>query len=297
MAGFIFSNASYISAFNFNADDYALLKATSKGLGVKYASDENKDEFTESLGKIKHCVGVFINMQGKSDEEAKSILEKVKEDKKQCVVFNTTLSESDCGPSSIIHSGAPDENLIKDSLNKCLEYLKPRGLGDLTEFCVNYITPFVFPELSAKFIGCSKEEGSGNEFNYLVDCQTSASDCVGKCTLKVNLGKLKESDPSLKDLDSDKVLDGLRELINQFLGIINHNLIKVQLKPRIGLPAVYDLSNTDVKTGSLYIPTVSFKDEKNIFHLSMGFVNLSGGEIFHLDSIDLDAPSDDVDFF
>ncbi len=293
MSKFIFSNASYVLGYNLTTEAAIELTVKFKDLGIRFASFNSKDELQTAYTKVKYYCGTIANCS--NQEDLQNVLDVVGAGVGEIYVGCGTTIECPNKKvklqSTVIE--ALDYNKIAHSM---LHALVPKDLDALARESLNFIFPSLFSELELPF--AIVENTLFEEYDYQITCDIADDTFAGRAWLKVNLAQLKQCDSSLSGASENLLVDSCRELVNQFLGIVNSNLMTVGLAPSVGLPNVYSRGDMEsVMASGPYIPLINLHDDENIFSISFGLILSEKESVLDLSNWQFQSPDDEVDFF
>ncbi len=293
MSKFIFSNASYVIGYNLSTEVAIELTVEFKSLGIRFASFNAIDELSAAYSKIKYYCGTIANCKDQADLQ--QLLTVVEAGVGAVHVGSPVPLE--CESKAVKIQGDQIENLqYKHIAHAMLQYLVPIGMDALAKDSLNFIYPSLFPELELVLdVG---ENAEFNEYDYQITCDIADDSFAGRAWLRVNLNRLKQSDISLSGAADNLIVDSCRELVNQFLGIVNSNLMTVGYTPSVGLPSVYSRGDMEsVLSSGPYIALINLRDEKEIFCMNFGLVLSDKEKALDLSTLQFQSPDDEVDFF
>ena len=278
MAKLILSNRSYLIGFNFPEEATKTLNVITKQRNFRFINEMEMDECVATLEKVKHLIGVFIFTEGLEEQTIEQL---------------EALAQKRGFPSQTISSEAPPGLMYH--VSETLKQLPAKRLAELVDFAANYSLPFIFPGLPQKLFSETTE--TLDKYNSLVTCDCLGEEIIGHATFKLDSSRLRGCYPDYADTPQEMIVDRQRELVNQFLGLVNFNLNKLGIEAAIGLPLAIDMS-TGVKVhSSLYCPAVAVADQQGICHIEFGFINTEGKPLFSLGEESFTPPTDEVELF
>lgn len=171
--------------------------------------------------------------------------------------------------------------------------------SELAVFAADTIMKELFTDFDGNGFKESEENDLEGYCSETLAIKSQSRELLSKATLRVSLVRLGKNFPTLAEVPYKKVLDKMKEFLNQFLGIINQNLNShLGITFRIGLPTHL---NTLTESGeNVIVPGVRIVDSTGTFELYLGYVRISGTEDIDLKGLDFNVLSqedDDIDFF
>jgi hypothetical protein len=269
---FVFSSCSYAVGYGLPKEEAEALAASYQESGVRFIDIVTLDGLRADLGRVRYLVGIHV-APGRLDE-----IQHLLGERAEWVYVS-------------------DGQGAQQATRKALLNLVPPGLGALGIYALKRVMPSLFPGLNLTFT----ENVSLNpmDFDYVVQCDTSALPNVGRCLLLVNTERLLTQDTqgSLSMLSRKVLLDALRELVNETLGIVNHSLCDHGYACRIGLPSVFQKEDAQALFhNGLYMPFVYLRDTTDIFEMRLGFANSEGGQKLDLTNVKFIDREGEVEF-
>lgn len=171
--------------------------------------------------------------------------------------------------------------------------------SDLAIFAADSVMKALFTEFTSNSFSESSEQDLEKYCNETLAIKSQSRELLSKATLRVSLVRLGKNFPSIAELPYKKVLDKMKEFLNQFLGVINQNLNShLGITFRIGLPT--HLNNLTESYENAIVPGVRIIDSTGTFELYLGYVRIRGTEDINLDGLEFNLEShddDDIDFF
>jgi hypothetical protein len=272
---FIFPGTSYSIGYGLDENVVASFKKTFEQEGVRFVHLETLDELSEVIHKIKHLVGVFFSVSSPEMLQIQDAMKQI---------------------DTYKFFGEIDVDQTKNHVSSAINWHIPPRLGELAAFSCNFIYSSIFPSLDVTFTETKNEKP--DDYQFLVQCDTRAFPFAGRCFIYANSEKLKQEDMSFSDFDVELLTDGFKEFGNQYLGIVNHNLLELGYSPKIGLPSIFSKEESvKLRNAGLAIPFVNIMDEKGVFYIRLGFVNENGGDKLDLEKMILSKPDDEISFF
>ena len=221
---FIFSSCSYLILFKVSKDESSLIERVAKKEGFRTYYADNISELEECIEKIQYPIDYYL--YAKNGEIAR-VLSEENLLRKYGLHYEIISELSD----------AYLEPLLQSSMKK----LMPEGIPNLIQVAANFVFPAVF------------RNSNGIEFNQVAQAKTDAdfailgssasTDWVGQCFIYFNFEALKKNIPSFSGLSEPQILDGMRELANQMIGVVNFNIAQVGISAGGTLPIGFDLRN------------------------------------------------------
>lgn len=121
---------------------------------------------------------------------------------------------------------------------------------------------------------------------------------LSKVTMRLSLVRLGANFPDIVDVPYSNLVDQMKEFLNQFLGVINQNILDIYgMEFRIGIPSHVQLINP--KGENIEIPGVRLIDTTGTFDINIGYVRISGREEIDLKNTEFKVKSEeeDIEFF
>jgi hypothetical protein len=283
---FIFATSTYALGYKLPEDLAQEYNTRLKSLGIRFLNLQDLKQVKEDQAKVKYLLGLFFSYSSELDSEIPFFKDL------NCYfhLYNHKVDDHNITCSQGFNLERVELN-IQDALGSLL----PKGLVHLCQSSANYIHDSIFPGLNLDFQE-SKLEHLEN-YDLLVQCDTTSSPFSGRCIIEMNSDRLAEHYEDFAKASKKLKADSVKELINQYLGVINHNLMKQGVSPKIGLPNVFEFEQAvGLKKTGLYIPYASVADTKGIFLIRTGFVNGETNEKLDLGSTEFSGPDDEIDF-
>jgi hypothetical protein len=107
-----------------------------------------------------------------------------------------------------------------------------------------------------------------------------------------------ESSQRLCAIESEeKLIDFFKELSNLTMGVVSHNLRKLNINARVSVPNFVDLRNSEPPKFSNFFSGAQFSCSELLdVKVRLGFFDTAGRDTPAWDSIEVDSPSSDVEF-
>lgn len=252
-------------------DVLAALKAAGERRSVWVVGADDQPLASKFLAEMRHPLGIVV-ADGLAADHRK-ILEAVAE--KKGIVVRT----------------CPAPSALDGMVAEVLDGLVPKRLAELASVAMERVIPTVFSGRSIKMVQLAKLSDTGF-YDSVVVCETMLGDIVGQCTVRIASKKVDLAG----DADVKALVSQAGEFTNQFLGIINYNLSKLGLQPKIGLPFFVDLGSGGHAATKLLIPSVYFRESQGLLSVEIGFINNSGGRNLEFGDIEFGWHSDEVQF-
>lgn len=194
-----------------------------------------------------------------------------------------------------------------NSLNKKAHLyiqLEPYGFKrqlELATFAADKIMDDKFPGISDCTFREFKAEDDKVFESYCNETFTIKSQnqhFLSKVTLRISLVRLGANFPNMVNVPYNSLLDQMKEFLNQFLGVINQNILDIYgMEFRIGIPSHVQLINP--KGENIEIPGVRLIDTTGTFDINIGYVRISGREEIDLKNTEFKVKSEeeDIEFF
>lgn len=277
MAKMIFSNRSYLMAYGpgsqggIPAELAKTLDEVSTREGFKFVGETDVAEFNTVLEKVKRRIGILLF--GKVEP---AVLEQAK--KQGCPVLE-------------FPAGATVEHVLV-ALNKELDKLVPARVEEFVRFCLGHTFNAIFRNLNLtwdrKLINVDQ-----SQYDYMVMCDTLAGDISGKLVIWTNEPKLKAVSAKT---GVSLIGDASGELANQFVGLVNYNLMKMGLQPKLSLPTLFDAKKLQGVKSMIYTPMIRLHSTDGSAVIEFGFTNIEGGPNVDLGKLKFERPSEEVQF-
>lgn len=272
----IFTTCSYVALYGASPAEIEEAEAEGVRLGFRVLSLASAAELVD-LKKVENPVGLFIHADAVSAPDLKAAIEAA-------------------GPLNCPVVQYKKGDAFQQVLQKHLATLAPQALAELAFMGLEFIVPHVLPAMKAVPFKPATEATQQGSFSFLVMCESFGKDWNMQCLLRVNeerLGKL----AGMSDVKGEKLVDACRELVNQFLGVINSNLSRLQVECRIRLPMLCDLkAGTTSTRASVYSPAFWFATPQQEMVMEARIL-LTGGPLkIDLSGITFEPPSDEVKF-
>jgi hypothetical protein len=294
MPKFIFSNSSYLVSFNAPPELQTFHKNLAKEKKFKVAEVVDIDDFLDTIDRVKYFIDIYLFLDGIDQDSVNILFNALGPLKLDFILFNPSR-ELDIPEKHLekIVFGEYNENFMRASFNVRDRDRMPGGLNKFSVSCANYIFPFIFKDIQTTW---NLDNGTGiEEPDYMTVCENSFDSTTGRFVLRVDEENLRSNSTSLVNEDPNKLEDYFREFMNQYIGVVNYNFTKIDIKAKISIPQSYD-RNSRVQFGKIYFPEIVLKDEKNIFSLTLGYIDHEGKKLFDLTEIPFEPPSSDVEF-
>lgn len=193
-------------------------------------------------------------------------------------------------------------NNLTSNLNIPLEVFQFDRQEELAIFAANSILKELFSpdnEILFRTYDESRDQFLDKQYNEILAIKSQNREFLSKATLKVSLVRLGANFPKLIDEPYLMIIDKFKEFINQFLGVINQNIINsIGMEFRIGLPTHFgNIANNEE---NLMVPGTRIVDSTGTFDLNIGFVRIRGSQDINLNDSDfvlLENSNNDIDFF
>lgn len=289
---FIFQNSSYVLAYRLSDDEFQQIGEYFTSKSVRSINCQSVEEMNDCLHKIRFLTAVFASSDAKNDipDLVDSLTERN---------FSNELIVS-VGSNPIDLAKHIDLNTIssKQLLEQILVAMVPPRLDELMLNAMQTLLPSYVAEADLQF-SASATPIAFEDYDIMTVCHVAAEPFVGQGTEFANLQKLVEFLPSLKGKSETQLRDYAREMLNQFLGILNRHLLKLDLVTSIGVPEQHDKERvSSIRRTGPYLPTIQMQDQHGIFLFQLGFVHRDGKENLDLSSLELvNSNDDDIDFF
>lgn len=288
---FIFQNSSYVLAYRLSAEEFQQFGEYFTAKSVRSINCQTIDELSDCLHKIRFLTALFVSSDAQGDISAlKDVLTEVG--------FQHNLLYS-VGASEIGLAGhiSPQQSDFPNFLESILTSMVPSRLDELMIYSMNTLLPSYMPDAGLVFTATSTPVPF-DDFDIMTVCHVAAEPFVGQGIEYANLQKLLEFTPSLKGKNEVQLRDYAREMLNQFLGILNRHLLKLDLVTSIGVPEQHEKERvSSIRRTGPYLPTIQLADQHGIFLFQLGFVHRDGKATLDLSQLVIADDDDDIDFF
>lgn len=107
---------------------------------------------------------------------------------------------------------------------------------------------------------------------FTIKCQNL--DFVSKVTLRLSMVRLGANFPEMANVPYLKLIDQMKEFLNQFLGVVNQNIQEIYgMEFRIGIPSHLKLENSGDE--NIDVPGVRIIDTTGTFDINFGYVRIN----------------------
>ena len=191
-------------------------------------------------------------------------------------------------------------NSMTTNVNIPLEVFTFKRQDELAVFAANTIIKNLFPSnQDTSFSVKNENQDIEKLLNETLVIKSQNKEILAKVTLRVSLVRLGANFPGIVDEPYNIIIDKFKEFINQFLGVINQNIIDaVGMEFRIGLPTHF--GNSLGNEEHLMIPGTHLIDSTGTFDLNIGFVRIRGTQDIDLKDVEfvlVESSEDEIDFF
>ncbi|MBF0359959.1 MAG: hypothetical protein HQK49_03065 [Oligoflexia bacterium] len=290
----IYESSSYICCLDLRPHQLKNVAGTAEKMNVRLCHVTSVDDFYSMINKVKLFVFCILNFEKLNHQQSSELLNQIKNIPCKYRFLNPNKLQISTEHSSCEFPESSDT--WEEEILKSIDHMLPAKFHQLVTFSMNSLKKYSFPEFKHDFYFHHPMEKF--DYDYIISCQTKYQDILGLCYLRINLNNFISNMPSNIVQTEEKILDFSRELLNQFWGIINHNIRKTGVESEVGLPTIID-KNGNVNLGRIYIPTVDLRDKGNVFSLKTGFINIKGGKLFDLKDVEFDyadAIGDNIEF-
>lgn len=294
MPKFIFSNSSYLVSFNAPPEIQTFHKDLAKEKKFKVAEVIDIDDFLDTIDRVKYFIDIYLFLDGIDQDSVNILFNALGPLKLDFILFNPSR-DLDIPEKHLerIVFGTYSEDFMRASFNVRDKDRMPGGLNKFSVLCANYIFPFIFKDIETTW---NLDNGPGiEEPDYMTICENSFDSITGRFVLRVDEENLRSNSTTLVNENTTKLEDYFREFMNQYIGVVNYNFTKIDIKAKISIPQSYD-RNSRVNFGKIYFPEIVLTDEKNIFSLTLGYIDHEGKKLFDLTQVPFEPPSSDVEF-
>lgn len=287
---FIFQNSSYVLSIQAKTEEFQRISEYFTSKSVRSINCQSIQELSDCVQKIRFLAAVFV-----ADDVVSNQSE-----------IAQILREHEFSPNLIIGLGNSIEiehriDLQSNDDDACFEStltkLVPNRLDELMMFSMNQLLPSYIQESNLVF-STSAHPQKFEDYDIMTVCHIAAEPYVGQGVQYCNLSKLVEFIPELNSKTEEQRKDFAREMLNQFLGLMNRSLLKLDLITSIGVPEQHEKERVSTirRTGP-YLPMVYMFDSHGIFMYQTGFVHRDGRLTLDLSQLHLEEQEDDIDFF
>lgn len=287
----IFSTRTYAFGFNLDSVSFKCLEENLKLYKIYLINFEDVSELEAGINESVKLVGLFIDIDQTKVMDLSTIDRITKKYGFYKEFFSLEQTEIQFNDElySVSNSLFEQGQLIVYVL-EFIEKLKPPRLLELVEFSAKQVSPAVFgqdlEELS--FENC-QEKGEVYSFDSSIMCETVCENIIGRVYIDYSKEAIKEYCPKF----SNNIENLMGEYVNQFLGIVNHNINKLGYDFKISLPLV---TNTKIVFSS-YMPFVQIIEKCEMFTIRFGYDCNKKRQINDFKDIEFDSTSDELEFF
>jgi hypothetical protein len=133
--------------------------------------------------------------------------------------------------------------------------------------------------------------------DLLVQCDAQVGTFKGRCLMEVRREMLGARHPDFMAKDDRLQRDALREMVNQFLGLINRSLESTGFATSIGLPTAFGREEiAQMARSSLHLPYSIIGDPDGVMSFRLGFVHSERGGRLDFEAVNFDVGDGEVDF-
>lgn len=289
---FIFQNSSYVLAYRLSDDEFQQIGEYFTSKSVRSINCQSVEEINDCLQKIRFLTALFVS--GDAKQDIPDLVD--------------TLAEHSFGSQLLVAIGTDSMDLkrqvdlnsgsYKSELEQILISMVPARLDELMLNAMQTLLPSYVIDGDLQFTA-KPVPAVFEDYDILTVCHVAAEPFVGQGSEFTNLQKMVEHLPSLKGKSETQLRDYAREMLNQFLGILNRHLLKLDLVTSIGVPEQHDKDRVgSIRRTGPYLPTIQMQDQYGIFLFQLGFVHRDGKETLNLSALELaSSDDDDIDFF
>jgi hypothetical protein len=290
MKKFLFSNVSYFIGVNIPKEFHAHLKSHCTKFGLHFNPCADLNEVVTDLKKIRHVVGICINVEGVD----------LSTFPKQLTQLPTNLSSKVTFIYKDGEKNSPDKKYIKftqftnEGFSQLLETVLinagDKNFNNLMIESTNRIGKSIFPGIEVVFSqgeALTTIADKRSQYDFIILCDAASIDEVYiSSSIFINTSQLKKLAKTFSNKDENSCTDAAKEFLNQTLGLLTQTLQKSNHSFRIGVPfIIQNTPETNLKK-SFYSSPVILVDNQGIFRLEVGVVNL-GTRLFAFDDVKL----------
>ncbi|MBF0361533.1 MAG: hypothetical protein HQK49_11005 [Oligoflexia bacterium] len=280
---FILKSSTYILSYGLPEKEALIVKDVSAKIPVKYVNIDlgEIDNFKRVYEETVHRFCFFINTEFVNPTEINKINNILSAtDKKKLILFSSNHIND---LNSFFFNSV--NHICDSSVVAGLENMMVKINKKLYPLLITNLPNQVFRSLKSSEISAFFKNISVNEqFNFIIQLECTGINYLGKIRIYLNTNKI--INKLNNKISEKKLLDAFIEFGNQFVGIININLKKINIINRIGLPNLISVSNSSfVRNSCLYIPSIALANQSNDILIELGFINSEGKDLFSLSQI------------
>ena len=242
---FIFSSSSYLVVFKTPKNEKSVIETTAKSEGFRVFYADTMSDLEECVQKIQYPVDYYLHAK---NGDLSTILFEENLLKKHGLHYEILSDISDAAVTPVLHAS--------------LERLMPKGIPALIETAANFVFPRVFPKVleTTQTAQLTPTKGPASGYDFIVLGSSVSDDWVGQCLIWLRFGALKKEFPAFANQTEAQILDGMRELANQLIGVVNFNLGNINIRASGTLPIGFDLrSGAEKPRSTIYTRPVSLE--------------------------------------
>lgn len=274
----IFPNSSYFVAYG--TDDMFLrqLSQLSVNFNCRIYSCSRPSDIYEILSIIEKPVAFILCPTGISTDDWNLAVGAIKPDfgvPVLCYMYEQDVNVTTTENMNIAHlKMASEQTQWEDPFVKLVESLNPSGLGRVTVEAFNS----VFPRFTLGLNNFSLTNSLSNKATHQLNFQITGGEFIGNCVTRFSLETLKNDNLT----DELKIVDTVKEAVNQSVGLVIQAISRSGLGLKIGLPTLFNLEKIPFVQTTKYFPSVTITDKDGRLSTSLGFINLSNEKMFDL---------------
>jgi len=300
MAVAIFPNSSYFIAYGASPIFFEELRLASLRHRARVYACRSKSEFQEALSIIRVPSGLFVDGTGLNDKDLSAAAFEVAKLKlsQACFITDKVNSDFNSLPNTRSVFVQPDSKpeLWRSEIDQFMKVLVPPRLEEMILDSANSIVPTFLSEMkSFRAVNCAPADA-----DYVLNFSISAGEVIGQFLAWFKWDEICQMFPDLpRNRSSDKILDVMRESMNQCAGVLVRAIVHLHpnLPIRIGLPTGFDLTKIPKIESVKYFPSANILEEQGRMGISIGFINLRHGPLFDLSGYSSDqSGGDNVEF-
>lgn len=287
----IFPNSSYFVAYGTDHTFMRELSQLSINFNCRIYSCNRPEDIKEILSVIEKPVAFIICPTGITTEDWSLLIANIKSDSDVpvlCYTYENDVNVTTTENMILARLTTPaDENQWQEPFVKLLESLNPAGLGRVTVEAFNS----VFPKFGLGLNSFSLTKTFSNKATHQLNFQITGGEFIGNCVTRFSIESLKTNTLT----DEFKIVDTVKEAINQSVGLVIQAISRSGLGLKIGLPTLFNLEKIPLVQTTKYFPSVTITDVDGKLSTSLGFINLGNEKMFDLSEQGA-AQSGDIEF-
>jgi hypothetical protein len=295
----IFPNSSYFIAQGNSATFFEQIRLASIRHRARTYSCQSLEDFNSALSVIPFPSGLFIDGLALNEPILASVQQTISKLQKSPICYVTDSSAHRLASLPHVHTMKINANADAADwicgIDSFMKSLTPNGLDALMLDSAQSIMPRFFTEIGDFSRTPYLLSGADYQLNFSI----ASGDIVGQGLARIKWNDICQLVPHFNpNKDSEKILDSVRESMNQCLGFVIQRILRLypQLNMRIGLPTGFDLLKIPEIQSTKYFPSVHISDNKRRFGISLGYFNLRNEPIFDLSGYTASQATDEVEF-